>query len=530
MNRRGIVKRLMTLVLCLAPIGVVSGQELTPKRGGAIVASWGGQEPSALFVPAGGPASSAFTATKVLERLIRMEGDLTFSPVLALRVTPSADFKSYTIKLRPNVKWHDGRDFTAEDVVFSAMNYWKPISIGVAFNSLSSAIAKDESTVELNFSSPMPEFSLKSHLSDWALVLPKHIYSQGDIATNPANNQLIGTGPFKLKAWVRGSHLEFERNAQYWDPKLPYLDKLVIRYWRDPASRSAALEAGELDIATFNPVPPPDLERLSKGGKIVVEKRGYENAAWVLTIEFNSRRAATSKPEVRQALLYAINRQFIADTIYYGLAKPGVAPMVSANSVFFTDDVQKYNFDKAKAASMLDAAGFPVKNGVRFSVDLVAPAWFADNTKVGQYLKQAFEEINVKVNLIVADRPTALKRIYSDYDFDIALSNIPQTVELVPVVTRSYTSDGIIKGVPFRNANGYSNPEVDKIVEKFAIETVPAERKKIAADFSRMVVKDAPILPLIEIQSVTVARSDVKNHSMSANFTNETWGDVWLAR
>lgn len=511
-------------------LGHASAGEEAPKRSGSLIASWGGLEPAALFVPPGGPAASSFTATKVLERLIKMERDLSFSPVLALSITPSADFKTYTIKIRPNVKWHDGQNFTVDDVVFNAMSYWKPIAVGVGFKSLESAKVVDQDTVTLNFSSPISEFSLKSYLADWALVIPKHIYSQGDIYTNPANNQLIGTGPFRLKNWARGSHVEYVRNDDYWDKKLPYLDRLTIRYWRDPASRAAAFEAGELDIATLNPIPAPDLPRFVKDPRFVIEKAGYENSTWISTVEFNMRRPLTANPDVRHAMLHAIDRNFIADTVYYQLAKPAVAPLVSSNTQFFTDDVAKYPFDPAKAGALLDKAGYPVKNGTRFTIDFVVAGWFPENIKLGQYLKQAFEEIDVKVNMQIADRPTALKRIYGDYDYDIAVANNNQAMEPIPVVTKFYTTDGMLKGVPFRNATGYSNPVLDKIVSDMAVETDPARRKAMAADFSRIVMTDAPLVPLAEIFSVTVANKAVRNHSNSANYMNETWSDTWLSR
>jgi len=529
------LKRLLSVLgaaaLSTALIAPAAIAQTTPKHGGTLVATWGGMEPQALFVPAGGGSSPAFTATKVFERLVKMERDLSFSPVLALSVTPSADFKTYTVKLRPDVKWHDGKPFTAEDVAFSAMEYWKPIAIGVAFKSLQAAKVVDPLTVELQFSDPMAEFALKARLADWALVIPKHVYAGSNIITNAANNQPVGTGPYKLKSWTRGSHVEFVKNEGYWDHNLPYLDRLIIRYWRDPASRAAALEAGELDIATFNPVPAPDLPRLTKTGKIVVDKHGYENSAWVSTIEFNTRNEVTGKRDVRRALMHAINKQFIANTVYYKLAKPADSVVVSGNAQFYTGDVDKYAFDPKLAGELLDKAGYPVKaDGSRFTVTLVAAAWFEENARLGQYVKQALEDVKVKVNLVVADRPTALKRIYTDYDYDIALSNNAQAMELIPQVTRFYTSDSIIKGAAFRNATGYSNPEVDKTVDALAIEPDPAKRKVLAAEFQKMVTADAPILPLVEIDSVTVARSDVKNHSNAANYMNESWADIWLDR
>src|SRR5229473_1752210 len=110
-----------------------------PKSGGTLTATWGGFEPQSLFVPAGGGSSPYFTSTKVIERLLKLTVDLKFEPVLATEVTPAEDFRSYRIKLRENVTWHDGEPFTADDVVFNALEYWKPISGGVSLNALAGA-------------------------------------------------------------------------------------------------------------------------------------------------------------------------------------------------------------------------------------------------------------------------------------------------------------------------------------------------------------------------------------------------------
>ena len=517
------------LLLGLSSISAAAPSAELPVKGGTLTASWGGLEPQALFVPAGGGSSPLLTSTKILERLLRLEGDFSFTPLLAESVKASADFKSYTVKLRHGVKWHDGQDFTSADVVYNAIEYWKPIAVGVALKSLRSVDAPDPSTVVFRLDAPIPEFAFKSILAS-ALVIPKHLYAGRDIHTNPINNTPVGTGPFKFKAWVRGSHVEYLRNEQYWNPAQPYLDKLIIRWWRDPASRAAALESGAVDLATFNPVPVPDLARLTSRGDFVVDKHGYENSAWVATIEFNQRRDNVNKREVRQALLQAIDRRFIANTIYYKQAIAAVGPIPSSNALFFTADVAQYAFDPAKAGKALDAAGYPVKDGWRFTVNLVAAGWFEENVKLGQYVKQALEDVKVKVNLQVLDRPTSLKRIYGDYDYDIALSNNAGSVELVPSLTQFYTTDGIVKGAAFRNATGFSRPEVDRIVERLSVETNPTKRKQIAHEFARIIATEAPMLPLVEIEPYTVARKAVRGHSKSANFMGEGWGEVWLAR
>jgi peptide/nickel transport system substrate-binding protein len=511
--------------------GPAAAAAMTPKSGGTLVATWGGFEPQSLFVPAGGGSSPYFTSTKVHERLLRLTVDLKFEQVLAVDIKPAEDFRSYTIKLRDQVTWHDGKPFTADDVVFSAMEYWKPISAGVSLDALETAEAADPLTVVLKFKAPVPEFFLKSVLAGKSsLLIPKHIYAGSNIITNPINNAPIGTGPFKVKEWVRGSHVEYLRNEAYWNPGMPYLDRLVIRWWRDPASRSAAFEAGQLDIGTFNPIPAPDIDRLTKTGKIVAATDGYSNSAWVTTIEFNQRREIFKKREVRQALMYGINRQFISDTIFFGRAHPSIGVIPSSNSIFFTKDVQNYPFDVKKAAAMLDAAGYPAKGGSRFKLSLVSAGWFEENIKIGQYVKQAFEDLDIAVDLSVPDRATSLKRIYTDYDYDVAISNNSGGIELIPGTTQYYTTDGIVKGAAFRNATGYSNPELDEIVAKMTIETDETKRIALARDFDRLATIEAPMLPMVDLEPVTIARADVRNHSTTADFMGESWAEVWLDR
>lgn len=515
-----------TLLAATAQAGTDAGP---PRKGGTLVASWGGLEPQALFVPGGGGSSPFQTSTKILERLLKLDADLKFQPALALSVTPAADFRSYTIKLREGVTWHDGTPFTSADVVYNVLQHWKPISAGIALKSLADATAPDAHTVVLTFNAPVPEFFLKSTLSgQYQLLVPKHLYDGKDLITNPLNNTPVGTGPWKYGKWVRGSHVEYLRNDQYWKPGEPNLDKLIIRWWSDPASRGAALETGELGLAYSNPVPARDIDRLVKTGKVVVDTRGYQNTAWTVTVEFNQRRDIVNRREVRQAILHAIDRQFIVDTIYYGRGKPAIAPVFSSNPLFYTEDVPRYPFDPKKAAALLDAAGLPVKDGKRFTVNLVAAAWFEENAKLGQYLKQALEDVGIAVKLDSVDRATALKRIYGDYDYDIAVANFTSPLELVPTVTQFFTTDGIVKGAAFRNATGYSNPEMDAVVAKLAVETAPEARKALAAQFARLASTDVPLVPLVEIQSFTLAGKNVRNFTTGANVQGETLADVWL--
>ncbi|NEW87755.1 MULTISPECIES: ABC transporter substrate-binding protein [Rhodopseudomonas] len=498
----------------------------TPKKGGVLVATWGGFEPQAVFVPGGGGSSPLISSTKILEPLLRQDSKAEFFPVLATGVKPSADFKSYDITLRKGVTWHDGKPFTSDDVVFSMNQYWTQTIAKAALKNFSGIEAIDDG-VRVKFSEPTPEFFFKSVLAT-APVIPKHVYEGTEIATNPANNAPVGTGPFKFKQWVRGSHIEYAANDKYWDAGKPYLNGLVMRYWRDASSRTAALEAEELQLGIFNPIPAPDIDRLAKTGKFEASTDGYLGAAWASTIEFNSRRDIVKDPAVRRALLTAIDRETIADVVYFGRAKPGTSFVSSTNPKFYNPKLPRYEFDPKKAAKMLDDAGYPKKGKSRFKVHLLAAGWFEENGKVGQFVKQNLEDIGVEVNLTVPDRATSLKQIYGDYDYDIALSNYAARVELVPQQTDYVSTSGIVKGAAFRNANGYSNPEIDAIVAKMSVETDEAKRKELAFNLQEIVARDLPITVLVELISTTMMSKKVKGVGNRADVSADSLSDVWL--
>lgn len=503
----------------------------TPKRGGTLVATWGGGEPQACYVPAGGGSSPTFSSSKLFERLAKRNMDGTFEGVLAESWKPAADFKSYTVKVRKGVKFHDGKDMTVDDVVYSVSEIWKKYAVASALTDFVGIESPDADTVVFKYNNPTPEFFFASTLcSPVAYIVPKHVYAGSDPVTNPANNAPIATGPWKFKEWVRGSHFEYVKNENYWKKDEPYLDRLIIRYVRDPAGRAAAMEAGDIHIGVFNPVAPPDIKRLTGTGKFVATPKGYEEAVWSTTLECNMRNPVFAKREVRQAMFHAINREFIAKTVYYGYARPGTSPIYSPNKEFYTADVFKTGFDPKKAAALLDAAGFPKKgDGKRFTLNLLSAGWFQENGKVGAYVKQALEDVGVGINLTVPDRPTSLKRIYTDYDYDLAISNQANPSEPVPSTTQYFTTDGILKGVPFRNASGYSNPDVDKLVASIKVETDPAKRKALVVEFQKIIAQEAPLLPLVELESITLASTKVQNHSNDPNFLAASWGDLWLA-
>lgn len=489
-----------------------------------LTATIGYPEPHTVFAPGGGGGGPGFSSSKVLERLARYNADRSFSPILADHWTRSADGKSLEIELRQSVKWHDGRTFSADDVAYSIVEYWKPFYPESILDFLTRVDVVNPHAVVLRFDRPVDEFSLLKMLAGPAnYILPKHLYAGKDILLNPVNNAPVGTGPWKFKQWVRGSHEIFEKNTEYWRKGEPKLDKLVIRWWREPASRAAAFETGELDVGVSNPVPLGDLKRLQQNPKLAVS---FEDEGLALSVYFNVRRPIFSDRRVRQALLHAIDRKFIADTVYQGFARPAIGPLLSTNAKYFTTDVPRYDYDPVVAGHLLDQAGYPVKaDGTRFKVALLASGWSAENGKTGAYIKQVLEDLKIPTTLRVPDRANSLKALYTDYDFDIAYSQGGGTTdEPVPELAQLYTTAGIRKGLVFRNASRFSTPEMDDLVKRITIEVDPAKRRTLVQQFGRLAGTEVPLFPMVEWPAHIILQRTIHPNTPAKNIGTDSWG------
>lgn len=489
-------------------------------------ASIGLPEPHTMFAPGGGGSGPAFAGSKVLERLIRLNDDQSFSPVLATQWRFDDGGRRVVFDLREGVAWHDGKPFTPQDVIWSALNYWKPFSPESLFTFLK-AVEASGNTVSLVFDRPLPQHSFLTLLGRGTnYVIPSHIYAGGDILLNPANNAPVGTGPWKFSQWVRGSHAEFVRNPAYWAAGQPKTDKLIIRWFREPASRIAALETGQIDIAVQSPAALNDLDRIKANPRLVVNVEVDEGGGGALY--FNTRHPIFGDVRVRRALLHAIDRDFIARTVYAGYGIPAISPIYSKNKLYFTPDVPRYPFDPKTAEALLDAAGYPRKaDGRRFAANLQASGWYEENGKVGAYLKQAFADIGVDLTLKVPDRANSLKALYTDYAFDIAYSQGGGTAgEPLPTVGLVYSTAGIKKGLNFRNASRFSDKETDSLIQRMAVETNPDARTQLIHNFARRVTELAPVVPLVEVSPHYIHQKGVKVGDIGNSLTTDSWGDI----
>lgn len=468
-------------------------------------------EPNAMVSAFNTASPVAVISGKMTEGLLAYDFDLKPQPELATAWEVAPDGLTITFKLRDGVKWHDGKPFTSADVAYSIMEILKqhhPRGRGV-FAKVTAVETPDPLTAVFKLSQPAP--ALMYALAGWeSPMLPKHVYEGTEVLKNPANNAPVGTGPFKFVEWQRGSHIVLEKNPDYWDAGKPLLDKLIVRIYADPSARVAAFEAGELHLGGDGPIPLNEVKRFQDNKGFKVETRGIEMNNSLDVLELNLRNEHLAKPEVRKALMHAINRDLMMKTVWYGLAEPLTGPIPRTLPHFFTADVPGYDFDTAKAEALLDAAGYKKgADGMRFKLRLVWPATGDTYDRAGQFLRQQFRKVGVDLDLQAADVPTFIKQVYGDYNFDISMFPASVTADPSIGLQRFYHSAAIKQGTPFVNASGYKNAEMDEVLSNAAVEPDPAKRAALFKRFQQIAMTDLPILPLVRPIYVTVANAKV---------------------
>lgn len=470
-------------------------------------------EPNAMLSAFNSASPVAVISGKMTEGLLKYDFDLKPMPLLATAWDVAEDGMTITFKLREGVKWHDGKPFTSADVAYSIMEILKkhhPRGRSV-FASVSAAETPDDHTVILRLAKPAPAL-MAALSSEESPIVPKHVYEGTDVANNPNNNKPIGTGPFRFVEWSRGSHVILERNPTYWDQGKPLLDRLVVRVYPDASARVAAFEAGELHLGGDGPLPLNEVKRFQDNPKFQVELRGTELNNSLDVLECNLRNEHLSKLQVRQALMHAINRDMMLRTVWYGLAEQLTGPIPKTLPHFHTADVPTYAYDPKKAEALLDAAGYKKQSdGTRFKLRLIWPAIGDSYDRAGQFLRQQFRRVGIDLTLQAADVPTFMRQVYSEYDFD--LSMFPSSVTADPSIgsQRFFHSAAIKKGVPFVNASGYANSEMDSVLEQAAVEPNPEKRRELFHRFQKIAMTDLPILPMVRPIYTTVATADVRN-------------------
>jgi ABC-type transport system substrate-binding protein len=398
---------LATTALALTLALPVAAQDYTPdpnaKAGGGIVVTY--KDDVATLDPAIGYDWQNWSMIKSLfdGLMDYVPGTTELRPGLAESYTISEDGMTFTFKLRPGVKFHNGREMTAEDVKYSLDRVTNPAtqSPGAGFfgsimgydamaggsaTTLDGVTVVDPLTVQITLSRPDATF-LHVMALNFASVVPKEAV---EAAGDDFGKQPVGTGAFKLEEWTLGQRLVFAKNADYWRAGVPYLDTVTFEVGQEPIVALLRLQNGEVDVpgdgippAKFTEVManPEEAARVVEGGQL---QTGY--------ITLNVTMPPFDKVEVRQAVNMAINKDRIVQIIN-GRAVPATQPL-PPSMPGYTEGYAGYPFDPAKAKEMLAAAGLPDGFETELFVMNTDP-----NPRIAQAIQQDLAGIGIKASI-----------------------------------------------------------------------------------------------------------------------------------
>jgi len=322
-------------------------------------------------------------------RLVRVNrATFELEPWLAERWESSTDGRTHTIHLRPGVTWSDGTPFTSADVLFSLQAAYDPKVESVLASTLLAggqpirATASDPQTVVVHYAGPSGP---GLRLLDGLPILPKHklgaalaagtFASAWDTTTPPAD--LVGTGPFVLREYQPGQRVVLDRNPRYWrkaedGTALPYLDRIVLEIVPEQSAEMLRLQAGETDL-TSSELRPEDYVPVRRGEaqrrlRLIELGVGPDADAFWFCLKpemkkTDPRFAFVRRPEFRQAISHAVDREAFAQTVFLGAAVPVWGPITPGNTQWFWPDVPRYLPDDERAKSLLRGIGLEDRDG-----------------------------------------------------------------------------------------------------------------------------------------------------------------------
>ena len=408
----------------------------------------------------------------VFDTLVEPDENLEMQPALAESWELSDDQLTWTFTLREGVTFHDGSDFTAEDVVYSynriideeLSNAWK-------FAAVESVEAADDYTVDISVTQPTPNLlSSIGGFKGMAIVEQENVES-GDITTAP-----VGTGPFAVEEYTSGDHITLTANEDYWGGA-PEIGGVEFQFISEGSTAIAALKSGEVDWT--DSIPAQQVESLSSDEAVTLGQ-SPSNDYWYLAL--NENREPWSDVRVRQAIAYAIDRDAIVQATSYGTAAANQLA-IPEESVWYTE-YDTYSTDLDEAQALLDEAGF--EGG---TLDLLVTSDYPETVTAAQIIADNLEPLGITVEIRTPDFATWLDE-QNTGNFDMLMMGWLGNIDPDDFYYSQHHSEG------GSNAQGYSNPEVDELLDAARVETEQDARADLYAQAATIIADEASYIYL----------------------------------
>lgn len=498
-------KLTIVLLLSLTFSGCSSAPDSGRRLNDTMVVTLAG-EPSVLNPVLSSDSASSAVEGIVFSGLTRINEDLEIVPDIAERWTVSKDGRTYVFHLRDDVVWHDGRKLTSNDVKFTFDLILDPKVNSVRRGDyiIDGVPIRFGTRGPLIFTAELPKpfapFLGRAGMG----ILPRHILEGKDINNSEFNRSPVGSGPFILKEWISADRVVLAKNPGYY-AGAPKLDRIVYRIIPDENSRFIALEAGQTDVCD---IPAKDRSRAQSMKNIDVYE--YDSLMYVY-LGLNLKKELFSDKKVRQALAYATDKDQLIELIFRGMASPAHGPM-SPVGWAYEESISKFPHDPEKAIALLESSGWKkgsdgirAKNGRKLEFTILVNQGNKEREKAAVILQWQYKKIGAKVNVRVMEWSSLLKILNArtqEKDFDAVI--IGWSLGIDPDAYSIWHSSQYPAGLNFI---GYSDPEVDRLLEQGRTTIDRQERKKIYGRIQQIISAEQPYVFLWYPRSI-VAVSD----------------------
>ncbi|HEU4741338.1 MAG TPA: ABC transporter substrate-binding protein [Meiothermus sp.] len=366
---------------------------------------------------------SIYAQRQIYDTLVDFKAGST-EPVAGLATSwfASADGKTWTMRLRQGVKFHDGTDLDASAVAFNVNRWWDPkdpsrINQGANYeiwgelfggfkgdkgSFLQSITVVDKNTIRFTFANPIPYFPVAIGSGYFGIASPAAIKAQG-AKYGTAAGGAVGTGPFKFKEWRAGDRLILDKNTNFWKKGSPKVDQVVMRFIKDPAARLAELKAGSIDFTTD--IPPANLKDVQGDRNLDAVFRPSFNVGY---LALNPAYKPLSDVRVRQAIAMAINKKEIVKAFWGDLGVTNGHFTPASMKSFWSSKVSDYEFNPQKAKQMLAEAGYPNGFDLEFWYMPVSRPYFPTPKEIAEAMGADLSAIGIRVKFQTKDWATYL--------------------------------------------------------------------------------------------------------------------------
>ncbi|WP_416145233.1 ABC transporter substrate-binding protein [Planococcus koreensis] len=457
---------------------------------------------------------NAYAESNVINRVLfsgltQTGEDLQPIPDLAEDWETSEDELEWTFNLRDDVLWHDGEQFTADDVAFTFNEIVLNEELGSNntsyFQKLKEVQVVDDYTVKFMLESPVA--ALPAYLSFNTEIIPQHIFEGQDPweLTSFNKENPVGTGAFKLKSYTSGQNVVLERNDDFYGD-IALLDEVEYKVLADANTHVAQLLSGELSIFALDDL--AAIDRIESAENVTIEARETPRFFWIIA---NQEVEKYQDVRVRQAILHSIDRQNIIDTVLKGYATIADAGIAPALKDYYTDDVTRYDYDPERAKELLaeagwedtDGDGIVDKDGEPFTIDFEIGIQ-GDLEAISQMVQQYLVKTGFDVNLNAMEWNSMIQEVVVNRDYEMSLNwwRYPADPDL-----SAYMHSNSIAG---NNITAYQNPELDALLDAGAQTSDVEERKEIYIEAQKFMAEELPYIFLWYPQEAQVRASNLK--------------------